>query len=249
MPQPAQGWFQKLREWLETGTAAAKFLKVLLPLVGIAAVSGITINIFIGGNDKPNPVLPDGHASGSTTPSGGNTPVTTLSSALLQPCDLGTCTAGLGWAQTQGSSPPGPSCSSFPQKSEGHASTAISNASTSVDVIENVWQLTNPQQAVAAFSATAQGCSYNQNDPVSGAPEVVIFQSDDSAGNFGDDSQAFSIGIQGTTFPNAPITISGYEAVIARGNLFASVYTSTGSAGSMSSSTLSSLLNAAVRRL
>src|ERR1022692_467389 len=221
-------WFSVATDWLETGTALVRLLKTLLVLIGVLGpitLGGIGVKSILNN-------------SGS---------VAALSSSLLQPSDLGS--SGLGWSQTQANSSVTP-CPSLPRQTRNRVSTALSDGATDVTLYEVVWKLGNPQQVISSFANSAHSCSFRQNDPVSGSPEEVTYQSDDSlSATFGDASRVFSVGLTGLTFSDEPTTIGAYQAVIAHGDLLASVYVTTGTAGTMDSSTLSSILAASAQRL
>jgi Protein of unknown function (DUF2510) len=175
-------------DWFNTGTAAVKFAKALLGLLaflGIITVGGAIVKIVI---NPPSPSLP------SNPPVAGGT----LSSALLQPSDLG-ASGAVGWSQTQfppSSSNP-PSCPSYPQSPEGHVDTALTYAALGIDLYENVWKVANPDSVFSAYVNTAQNCSFPNN-----SGNTVTLQADDSAASYGDQSAVFTMGVTNTAFQN-----------------------------------------------
>jgi hypothetical protein len=127
--------------------------------------------------------------------------------------------------------------------------TALEDFITGVEVVESIWKVADPEQAIATYDSTADGCSFNIDNPTFGTSETRTLQPDDSAPGFGDESRVFSVGSQETGFPSGSGTIVGYLAAIIRGNLFATVYITTGTSGTIADSTLTAIFSAAAHRL
>lgn len=211
-----QSWVRSLADWFNTGTAAVKFAKALvgfLAFLGIITVGGVIAGI-----------------------GGGN-----LSAALLQPSDLGVSGA-LGWSQTQVSPGTPSSCPTYPPDSDQHVITAMSDAASGDVLSEEVWKLTDPDQAISAYVSTAQNCSFAKN-----AENTVTYQQDDSDGSYGQDSAIETLGV--TNLPGETPTIGAYDALIARGDLLAEVHLTTGTEGSIDESTLTSIFTKAAEKL
>jgi Protein of unknown function (DUF2510) len=237
-------WFTTGADWFTTGSAAVKFAKALFGL--LVSLGIITIGGVIAGGGSL------GHGSSSSSGgspnsgSSGNGLPATLSAALIQSSDLGTTSGFFGWHKTQAptSSSSAPSCPTYPQTSEGHVSTALTDVGTGIVLYEDVWELTQPGQAISTYVNTAQGCSF-PND----SGDTVTFQADDSDGAYGSESVIYTEGITNPALPGEVPTIGAYNALIMRGNLLASVYLSTGTEGSIDQSTLTSILTAVAKKL
>jgi|SRR5208282_1971320 len=222
--QSKQPWIKTVADWFNTGTAAVKFAKALLGLLAFLGI--ITIGRVI--------IIPPGPP---------NIPVANLSSALLQPCDLGACGA-VGWSLTQIPPSSPSSCPSFSQKPEGEVSTALSDGSTGIIIYEQVLKLAHPDQAISAYAGTAQNCSFNNS-----SGNLVTYQTDDSAGSYGDESAVFTLGVTNPGFQNETPTIGAYEALIARGDVLASVHILPGTEGTISQAMLNQIFTTAARLL
>ena len=239
-----QSLVKTVADWFNTGTAAVKFLKALLSLLaflGIITVGGVIARGGSGGSGGDS----GGSGGGSGVTVNNSTPPVSLSSALLQPSDLG-ATGVFGWSQTQipsssGASPP---CPSYP-KLVGYVDTALSDASTGILVIEYVWKVANPAQAISTFVNTAQNCSFTD----SSGNNVDTYQADYADGSYGDKSAIFTEGVTSTALPNETPTIGAYQALISRGNFLAAVRLTTGTEGVVSQSMLNQIFTAAARRL
>jgi Protein of unknown function (DUF2510) len=231
-----QSWIKSVAVWFNTGTAAVKFAKALL---GLLAFLGI---ITIGGAI----VGPNGPACSSSSNGCSPTPVNPvrpLSAALLQPCDFGAC-GDIGWSQTQvpSASSTSASCPSLPQNS-GYVFTALVDAPTNMKVFETIWRLANPNQAISTFTATAQNCSITNS-----SGDLLTYQADDADGSYGDESAIFTVGVTPPGSQNET-SIGAYSALIARGNLLAWVYVTTGIDGTISQSTLNQMFTTAANKL
>lgn len=234
---PKQSLVKTVADWFNTGTAAVKFLKALAGLLAFLGI--ITVGGAIAGGSS------GGSGGGSGVTGSSSTPVASLSSALLQPSDLG-ATGVLGWTQTQipSSSGTAPSCPLYP-KLVGNVDTALSDASTGILVIEYVWKIANPAQAISTFVNSAQNCSFTD----SSGNYKDTYQADYADGSYGDRSAIFTVGLTSTAFPNETPTIGAYQALISRGNLIAAVRLTTGTDGVVSQSTLNQIFTAAAGRL
>jgi Protein of unknown function (DUF2510) len=223
-----RSWIKTLADWFNTGTAAVKFAKALF---GLLAFLGI---ITIGG----------AIAGGGSGGGGNNLTPANLSTALLQPSDLG-ATGAVGWSKTQApSSSSTPPCPTFPRNSEGHVFTALTYGSMGIVLYEDVWKLASPDQAISTFVNTAQGCSFTN-----ASGNTVTLQADDSDGSYGNESVIYTVGVTSPGFQNETPTLGAYNALIARGHLLAAVYLSTGTEGTLSQSMLSTVFGAAAKRL
>ena len=228
--QTKQPWIKTVAQWFNTGTALVKFVKALLGLLaflGIITIGGAIVAPSPGPNPGPGP----------------NPSPASLSSALLQPADLG-ASGAVGWSQTQFSPSSGspPPCPSYPQ--EKGASTALVDGSTGIKLFEFVWRLAHPDQAISTFMNTAQNCSVTNS-----SGNLLTYQADDNAGSYGDESTVYTVGVTNPGFQNETPTIGAYDALIASGNLLAWVYLTTGTEGTISQSMLNNVLTAAAHRL
>jgi hypothetical protein len=237
-----QSRIKRIADWFNTGTAAVKFAKAslsLLAFLGIITVGGAIVAPSPNPNPTPGP-------SPSPVPGPSPSPTSTdLSSALLQPCDLGAC-GDFGWSQTQFPASPSSgtsqSCPSYP-KQEG-VSTALTDGSTGIRLFEIVWRLTDPNQAISTFTGTAQNCTVTNS-----SGDQLTYQDDDNAGSYGSQSTVYTVGVTNPSFQDETPTIGAYDALIEQGNLLAWVYLTTGTEGVISQSMLTSIFTAAARRL
>jgi hypothetical protein len=253
--EPAKSWPQRIAEWFETGTAAVRFAKAVVSLLaagGLIAGGVVVNNIIVNGGQTHVVQGPTGggqaggNTGGGSVGGGGSNSGATLSSTLLQPCDLGECNSPFGWIQTQAptSTGPLPSCPTFPPTAVGHVGTVLLNNTTAIEVFEDIWRVADPGQVVSTYVNTAQGCSFTNSQD-----KVVTFQADDSGGSYGDKSAVFSLGVTDPGLPGETPTIGSYEAVIAKGNLVATVLVKLGTSGIISGSDLSAIFTATTRRL
>lgn len=220
----------------------AKALAGLLAFLGIITISGV----IAGGGSSGSGGSDGTRGPGNSDSSGnsGNPSPTNLSAALLQPSDLGTGDF-FGWQKTQAPSPSStPSCPTYPQNSEGHVFTALADVGTGMVLYEDVWKLAQPGQAISTYASTAQGCSLPNN-----SGDTVTFQVDDSDGSYGDESVIYTQGVTNPALPGETPTIGAYDALIARGDLLASIYLSTGTEGTISQSILTTIFTAAAKKL
>jgi hypothetical protein len=240
---------KRIADWFDTGTAAARFGKALVSLfvaLGVIAGGGVAINIIVNGGPTKSAGGGTGEGRTFTKGTSGSSPTDSFSSALLQPCDLGDCNDNFGWVQTQLPSPSGslPSCPTFPQHAARYENVALLNDTSTVKVNEDVWQVTDPNQAMSTYTNTAQNCTFMNSQG-----DDVAYQPDYSAGSYGDNSSIFSLGATNPDLPNATPTIVGYEALITKGDLVASVFVTPGESGLISESDLSAIFSAATRKL
>jgi hypothetical protein len=240
-----KGWI----ELFKTGGAAGYGNLIVALLIGLGVLTGggVVVKVIV---DRPG-----GNSTGSSnggrtatanptvTPSPTVTSTAAFPSALLKPCDLGPCTGFFGWVKTQASSPLGPlSCPTLPQKEAGYENTALLDNDSQLEVTEEIWRVANPSQVVSTYTNTAQNCTSAPNN----SGQVFAYQADYSDGSYGDQSVVFSLGWTYEAAPGTP-TIVGYDAVIAKGNLVASVYVDVNSGGSESD--LPSIFKAATKKL
>lgn len=167
--------------------------------------------------------------------------VAAVRNVLMQASDLGT-----GWVPTQIPTGAPATCPTVSQRIADDASVAFSDGNNAT-VIEEVVQTANASSVVSEYKNTANGCSYTKQDE-SGLTSTFTYQADDTAPDYGTESDVFTIG--GANMPGETPTIDGYSAVIRNGNEVAIVGIAVGLYNEPSESTVFDvILPTAARRL